>query len=69
MLGSGWVQSHAFFQSLNQTSPSITGVSVDTTRNSSNQSVGSSNDADIGLPSQLPGPPAPPPPATIPTTR
>jgi kumamolisin len=48
-LGGGWVQSDmdAFFQSLNQPSPSITDVSVDGTQNSPNQSVGSSNDADI----------------------
>ena len=48
-LGGGWVQSDidAFFQSLNQPVPSITDVSVDGTQNSPNQSVGSSNDADI----------------------
>lgn len=48
-LGGGWVQSDmdAYFQSLNQPSPSITDVSVDGTQNSPNQSVGSSNDADI----------------------
>jgi kumamolisin len=47
-LGGGWVQSDidAFFQSINQPSPSITDVSVDGTQNSPNQSVGSSNDAD-----------------------
>ncbi len=48
-LGGGWVQSDidAFFQSLNQPVPSLTDVSVDGTENSPNQSVGSSNDADI----------------------
>jgi kumamolisin len=48
-LGGGWVQSdlNAFFQSLNQPVPSVTDVSVDGTRNNPNQSVGSSNDADI----------------------
>lgn len=48
-LGGGWVQSDmdAFFQSVNQPSPSITDVSVDGTQNSPNQSVGSSNDADV----------------------
>jgi kumamolisin len=48
-LGGGWVQSDmdAFFQSLNQPVPSVTDVSVDGTQNSPNQSVGSSNDADI----------------------
>jgi len=48
-LGGGWVQSDmdAYFQSLNQPSPSISDVSVDGTQNSPNQSVGSSNDADI----------------------
>ncbi len=48
-LGGGWVQSDidAFFQSINQPVPSLTDVSVDGTENSPNQSVGSSNDADI----------------------
>ena len=48
-LGGGWVQSDvdAFFQSIGQPSPQITDVSVDGTTNSPNQSVGSSNDADI----------------------
>jgi len=48
-LGGGWVQSDidAYFKSLSQPSPSVTDVSVDGTRNSPNQSVGSSNDADI----------------------
>jgi kumamolisin len=48
-LGGGWVQSDidSFFQSLGQPSPQITDVSVDGTTNSPNQSVGSSNDADI----------------------
>lgn len=48
-LGGGWVQPDidAYFQSINQPSPSITDVSVDGTQNSPNQAVGSSNDADI----------------------
>jgi kumamolisin len=48
-LGGGWVQSDmdAYFQSISQPSPSVTDVSVDGTQNSPNQSVGSSNDADI----------------------
>jgi len=48
-LGGGWVQSDidSYFQSLGQPSPQITDVSVDGTTNSPNQSVGSSNDADI----------------------
>src|SRR5215469_8498493 len=48
-LGGGWVQSDidAYFQSINQPSPSLTDVSVDGSQNSPNQSVGSSNDADI----------------------
>lgn len=47
-LGGGWVQSDmdAFFQSINQTSPQITDVSVDGTQNSPNQSVGSPDDPD-----------------------
>jgi len=47
-LGGGWVQSDmtAFFQSMNQPSPSITDVSVDGTTNSPNQSVGSADDPD-----------------------
>ena len=47
-LGGGWVQSDmdAFFQSINQPSPSITDVSVDGTQNSPNQSVGSQDDPD-----------------------
>jgi kumamolisin len=47
-LGGGWVQSDmdAFFQSINQPSPSITDVSVDGTQNSPNQSVGSPDDPD-----------------------
>lgn len=46
-LGGGWVQSDmdAFFQSVNQPSPSITDVSVDGTQNSPGQS-GSAGDAD-----------------------
>ncbi len=48
-LGGGWVQSDidGYFQSIGQPSPQITDVSVDGTTNSPNQSVGSSNDADI----------------------
>jgi kumamolisin len=48
-LGGGWVQSDVdgYFQSIGQPSPRITDVSVDGTTNSPNQSVGSSNDADI----------------------
>ncbi|KAA6459029.1 peptidase S53 [Acidobacteria bacterium AB60] len=48
-LGGGWVQSDidSYFQSINQPSPKITDVSVDGTKNSPNQAVGSSNDADI----------------------
>ena len=48
-LGGGWVQSDisAFFQSIGQPSPQITDVSVDGTKNSPNQSVGSEDDSDI----------------------
>jgi kumamolisin len=48
-LGGGWVQPDidGYFQSIGQPSPQITDVSVDGTTNSPNQSVGSSNDADI----------------------
>ena len=47
-LGGGWVQSDldAFFQSVSQPSPQITDVSVDGTKNSPNQSIGSSDDPD-----------------------
>jgi kumamolisin len=47
-LGGGWVQSDitAFFQSIGQPTPQITDVSVDATKNSPNQSVGSSDDPD-----------------------
>jgi kumamolisin len=46
-LGGGWVQSDmdAYFQSLNQPTPSITDISVDGTQNSPNQG-GSAGDAD-----------------------
>ena len=47
-LGGGWIQSDldAFFQSINQPSPSITDVSVDGTQNSPNQAPpGSADDA------------------------
>jgi kumamolisin len=48
-LGGGWVQSDidGYFQSIGQPSPSVTDVSVDGTQNTPNQSVGSSNDADV----------------------
>jgi kumamolisin len=48
-LGGGWVQSDmdAFFQSVNQPSPQITDVSVDSTTNSPNQNVGSPDDPDF----------------------
>lgn len=48
-LGGGWVQSdmEEYFLSLRQPLPQITDVSVDGTQNSPNQSVGSSNDADV----------------------
>ena len=48
-LGGGWVQSDidAFFQSINQPSPQLTDVSVDSTQNSHNQSVGSPDDPDF----------------------
>lgn len=47
-LGGGWVQSDidAFFKSIGQPSPQITDVSVDSTTNSPNQSVGSDDDPD-----------------------
>jgi kumamolisin len=47
-LGGGWVQSDmdAYFQSINQPTPSITDVSVDGTTNDPNQSVGSDDDPD-----------------------
>ncbi|HEX8812484.1 MAG TPA: hypothetical protein VF742_10870, partial [Terracidiphilus sp.] len=47
-LGGGWVQSDmdAFFQSINQPTPSITDVSVDGTQNNPDQSVGSTDDPD-----------------------
>lgn len=47
-LGGGWVQSDmdSFFQSIGQPTPEITDVSVDGTRNSPNQSVGSDDDPD-----------------------
>jgi len=47
-LGGGWVSSDmdAFFKSLGQPVPHITDVSVDGTKNSPNQGVGSTNDAD-----------------------
>jgi len=47
-LGGGWVQSDmdAFFQSIGQPSPQITDISVDSTLNSPNQSVGSEDDPD-----------------------
>lgn len=47
-LGGGWVESDMtpFFQSINQPLPSITDVSVDGTKNSPNQSVGSQDDPD-----------------------
>jgi kumamolisin len=48
-LGGGWVQSDisAFFQSIGQSAPQITDVSVDATKNNPNQSVGASDDPDI----------------------
>lgn len=48
-LAGGWVQSDmtGYFQSIGQPAPSITDVSVDDTRNSPNQSVGSASDADV----------------------
>jgi len=48
-LGGGWVQSDmdAFFKSVNQPSPQITYVSVDGTKNSPNQNVGSPDDPDF----------------------
>jgi kumamolisin len=48
-LGGGWVQSDvdAFFKSVNQPSPKITDVSVDGTKNSPNQNVGSPDDPDF----------------------
>ncbi|WP_058185337.1 S53 family peptidase [Terracidiphilus gabretensis] len=47
-LGGGWVQSDmdAYFQSINQPTPSLTDVSVDGTNNDPNQSVGSDDDPD-----------------------
>ena len=47
-LGGGWVQSDmdGFFQSIGQPTPKITDVSVDGTKNSPNQAVGSQDDAD-----------------------
>ena len=48
-LGGGWVQADidAFFKSINQPSPQITDVSVDGTKNSPNQNVGSPDDPDF----------------------
>lgn len=47
-LGGGWVQSDmdTYFKSINQPSPQITDVSVDSTKNNPNQSVGSADDPD-----------------------
>jgi len=47
-LSGGWVESdmNAFFQSIGQSTPTITDVSVDGTENSPNQSTGSSSDPD-----------------------
>jgi kumamolisin len=47
-LGGGWVQSDmtAYFQSIGQQPPQIIDVSVDGTKNSPNQSVGSADDPD-----------------------
>lgn len=47
-LGGGWVQSDmaAYFQSIGQPTPQITDISVDTTKNNPNQSIGSADDPD-----------------------
>jgi kumamolisin len=48
-LGGGWVMSDmdAYFKSISQPVPSVTDVSVDGTKNSPNQNVGSNSDADV----------------------
>jgi kumamolisin len=50
-LGGGWVQSDMtqFFESIGQPTPAVTDVSVDGTKNSPNQSVGSSDDPDYEI--------------------
>jgi kumamolisin len=47
-LGGGWVQSdlNSFFQSIGQPVPQMTDISVDSTKNSPNQSIGSDDDPD-----------------------